>query len=64
MVRVVKTLPASVGDMRHLGLIPESMPWRKTWQSTPLFLPEKPHGQRSLAGYSPRVAKSQTELSD
>ena len=23
------------------------------WQSTPVFLPGEPHGQRSLAGYSP-----------
>ena len=28
-------------------------PWRKKWQPTPVFLPEKFHGQRSLAGYSP-----------
>ena len=26
--------------------------WRK-WQPTPVFLPEKPHKQRSLAGCSP-----------
>ena len=24
------------------------------WQSTSVFLPEKPHGQRSLAGHSPK----------
>ena len=29
------------------------MPWRRKWQSTPVFLPGKSHGQRSLAGYSP-----------
>ena len=29
------------------------IPWRKKWQPTPIFLPGKPHGQRSLAGYSP-----------
>ena len=29
------------------------IPWRKKWQPTPVFLPGKPHGQRSLAGYSP-----------
>ena len=28
------------------------IPWRRKGQSTPLFLPEKSHGQRSLAGYS------------
>ena len=30
---------------------------------SPVFLPGKFHGQRSLAGYSPWVAKSQTQLS-
>ena len=29
------------------------IPWRKAWQSTPIFLPEESHGQRSLVGYSP-----------
>ena len=29
------------------------MPWRRKWQPTPVFLPGKFHGQRSLAGYSP-----------
>ena len=28
-------------------------PWRRKWQPAPVFLPGKPHGQRSLAGYSP-----------
>ena len=28
-------------------------PWRRKWQPTPVFLPGKSHGQRSLAGYSP-----------
>jgi len=27
--------------------------WRIKWQPTPIFLPGKSHGQRSLAGYSP-----------
>ena len=27
--------------------------WRRKWQPTPVFLPEKPHRQRSLVGYSP-----------
>ena len=31
--------------------------WRRKWQPTPLFLPGKSHGQRSLAGYSPRGHK-------
>ena len=32
-------------------------PWRRKWQPTPVFLPGKSHGQRSLAGYSPRGHK-------
>ena len=27
--------------------------WRRKWLPTPVFLPGKSHGQRSLAGYSP-----------
>ena len=30
-----------------------TIPWRRKWQPTPVFLLEKFHGQRSLAGYSP-----------
>ena len=29
------------------------LPWRRKWQPTPVFLPGKFHGQRSLGGYSP-----------
>ena len=29
------------------------MPWRRKWQLTPVVLPRKSHGQRSLAGYRP-----------
>ena len=28
------------------------IPWRRAWQPTPVFLPGKFHGQRSLEGYS------------
>ena len=38
--------------------------WRRKWQPTPVFLPGKSHGQRSLADYSPWVTKSRTRLSD
>ena len=31
----------------------ETFPWRRQWQSTPVLLPGKSHGQRSLVGYSP-----------
>ena len=29
------------------------MPWRRTWQTTPVFLFGEFHRQRSLVGYSP-----------
>ena len=29
------------------------IPWRRKWQPTPVFLPGKSHGQRSLVGSSP-----------
>ena len=29
------------------------IPWRRKWQPTPVFLPRKSHGWRSLVGYSP-----------
>ena len=29
------------------------IPWRSAWQTTPVFLLEESHGQRSLEGYSP-----------
>ena len=40
---------------KSLGLDPcvRRIPWRRKWQPTPVFLPEKSCGQRSLADYSP-----------
>ena len=29
------------------------IPWRRKWQLTPVLLPGKSHGQRSLGSYSP-----------
>ena len=29
------------------------IPWRRKWQPTPVLLPGKFHGWRSLVGYSP-----------
>ena len=29
-----------------------SIPWRRKWQPTPVFLPRKSRGQRSLVGYT------------
>ena len=38
--------------------------WRRQWQPTPVLLPGKSQGQRSLVGCSPWVAKSRIWLSD
>ena len=40
------------------------IPWRRRWQPTPVFLPGESHGQRRLAGYSPKGCKEldMTEL--
>ena len=48
---MVKNLPANAGGT----MIPEleRFPWRRKWQCTPAFLPEKFHGQRMLVGYRP-----------
>ena len=29
------------------------IPWRRKWQPTPVLLPGKSHGRRSIVGYSP-----------
>ena len=38
------------------------IPWRWKCQCTVVFLPGESHGQRSLAGYSPGVARVGHEL--
>ena len=46
---VVKNLPAKQEmQVRSLG---QEDPQEKEWQHTPVYLPGKSHGQRSLAGY-------------
>ena len=65
VVLAVKNLPASAGDIRDMGLIPElgrSLGGR-AWQPTAVFLPGEPHGQRSLAGHGPWGGKDTTEVS-
>jgi len=55
VVLVVKNLTASAGDTRDEGLIPGSGRSPRGGQGNPLQYSclENPHGQRSLAGYSP-----------
>ena len=51
---------------RRPGFYPSvrKIPWKREWQSTPVFLPGEFQGQRSLMGHSPRGTKSQTQLSN
>ena len=48
----VKNLLAKAGDVGSIARIGK-IPRRRKWQLTPVFLPGKSHGQRSLAGSSP-----------
>ena len=48
---MVKNLPAKQ-EIRFDPWVGK-MPWRRKWQPTPVFLPGRFHGQRSLVGYSP-----------
>ena len=54
VAQLIKNPPASAGD-RRLGFGPwvGKIPWSRKWQPTPVYLPEKFHGQ-SLEGYSPQ----------
>ena len=49
---VGKNPSASAGGTRDVGSA-RKIHWIRKWQSTPIFLPGKFHGQSSLAGYSP-----------
>ena len=62
---VVKNPPANVGDVGDAGWTPGlgMIPWRRKWQPTPVFLPGKFHGKRSLEASVHGVTKSQTQLS-
>ena len=39
------------------------IPWRRAWQSTPVFLLGESHEQRSLVGYSPKESDTTEQLS-
>ena len=55
----VRNPPTSARGIRRYGFKPWAgkIPWRRAWQPTAVSLPGKSHGQRSLAGYSPRGRK-------
>ena len=54
VAQLIKNQLANAGDTRDRGFNPwvRKIPWRRKWQPTPVFLPGKFHGQKSLAGYS------------
>ena len=58
---MVKNLPA-MQETPFASWV-RKIPWKREWLPTPVFLTGKFHGQRSLVGYSPGVAKSRTQLS-
>ena len=47
---VQNRLPVQETQVHSMG---GKTPWRRKWQFTPVFLPGKSHGQRSLAGCRP-----------
>ena len=51
VTQLVKNLPAM--QETQVGLLSQEIPWRRAWQPTPVFLPGKSHGWRSLVIYSP-----------
>jgi len=46
-------------ENRRCGFDPwvRKIPWKRNWQPTPAFLPQKSHGGRSLVAYSPKGHK-------
>ena len=44
---------ANAGDRLGSNSWDRKIPWRSTWQPTPVFLSGEAHEQRSLACYSP-----------
>ena len=47
-------LPMKDARAQVLGFVSSSVsPWRRQWHPTPVLLPGKSHGRRSLVGYSP-----------
>ena len=49
--QTVNRLPTM--QVTQVQSLSQKIPWRRKWQPTPVFLPGKSHGQRSLVGYSP-----------
>ena len=58
MAQLVKNLPAMQETQEMwVWALGQKDPLEEEMQPTPVFLPEKSHGQRSLVGYSPKGRK-------
>ena len=55
----LKNPSANAGDRKRHRFDPwvGKILWRRARQPAPVFLPEESHGQRTLAGYSPKGHK-------
>ena len=62
----VKNPPAKAGRCKRcrFSLWVGKVSWRRAWQPTPVFLPGKSHGPRSLVGYSPWGWRVREDWSD
>ena len=51
---------------RRQGFNPwvRSIPWRRKWQSTPVFLPGKSHRTKNLVGYTPWGHKKKSDKTE
>ena len=58
VAQMIKNLPAKQETLEsRFNPWIEKIPWRRKRQPTPVFLPGKFRGQRSLVGYSPQGRK-------
>ena len=65
---VGKNLPAmqeAKENPSNMGLMPgvRKISWRRKWQPTPVLLPGKSHGQKSLPGYVQSMELQRVEYS-
>ena len=66
VVLMVKNPPAKCRKRKRCGFDPwvRKIPWRRKWQSTPVLLPGKSHGQGAWWAAVYGVMQSRTQLSD
>ena len=62
---MVKNLCANAGHKtRRFDLWVGKIPWSRKWQPAPVYLPEKVHVQRSLAGYIIPGVTKETDMTE